>query len=180
MKEINAMLLNIVAGTTDTTFATMEWAMTELLRHPDKLQRVFEELDAIIEAVVKETLRIHPPAPLLMPHMLSETTVVADAEFLENPLQFEPERFLNVIEKRNYKGNSFDFFPFGSGRRICVGISMAEKIIMLMLATLHCFEWKLPNRRKPDVKEQLHLLLSKVEPLVVVPISRSSKWGYCG
>ncbi|XP_017636775.1 labd-13Z-ene-9,15,16-triol synthase, chloroplastic-like [Gossypium arboreum] len=211
MKEINAMLLNIISGATDTTFTTMEWAMTELLRHPDKLQRVVDELDAIIsgpniveefhlprllylEAVVKETLRIHPPAPLLMPHMSSETTVVAgytipknsniffnvwaiqrDADFWEDPLQFEPERFLNVIEKRNYKGNSFDFFPFGSGRRICVGISMAEKIMMLVLATLlHCFEWELPNGGKPNVKEQLRLVLSKVEPLVVVPIARSS------
>ncbi|KAL1069900.1 hypothetical protein V6Z11_D12G296700 [Gossypium hirsutum] len=211
MKEINAVLLNIVNGATDTTFTTMEWAMTELLRHPDKLRRVVDELDAIIggpniveefhlprllylEAVVKETLRIHPPAPLLMPHMPSETIIVAgytipknsniffnvweiqrDAEFWEDPLQFEPERFLNVIEKRNYKGNSFDFFPFGSGRRICVGISMAEKIMMLVLATLlHCFEWELPNGRKPDVKEQLRLVLSKVEPLIVVPIARSS------
>ncbi|MBA0862744.1 hypothetical protein Goshw_012291, partial [Gossypium schwendimanii] len=101
--------------------------MTELLRHPDKLQRVVDELDATIggpniveefhlprllylEAVVKETLRIHPPAPLLMPHMPSETIVVAgytipknsnifinvwaiqrDAEFWEDPLQFVPE-----------------------------------------------------------------------------------------
>ncbi|PPR90653.1 hypothetical protein GOBAR_AA30034 [Gossypium barbadense] len=170
----------------------MEWAMTELLRHPDKLQRVFEELDAIIDVTNSPTgsfanathaERDHCRSRL---HYLKNSNIFfnvwaiqRDAEFLENPLQFEPERFLNVIEKRNYKGNSFDFFPFGSGRRICVGISMAEKIIMLMLATLHCFEWKLPNRRKPDVKEQLHLLLSKVEPLVVVPISRSSKWGYC-
>ncbi|PPE00053.1 hypothetical protein GOBAR_DD02910 [Gossypium barbadense] len=211
MKEINAVLLNIVTGATDTAFTTIEWAMTELLRHPDKLRRVIEELDAIIgdqniveefhlprllylEAVVKETLRIHPPAPLLMPHMPSETIVVAgytipknsniffnvwaiqrDAEFWEDPLQFEPERFLNVIEKRNYKGNSFDFFPFGSGRRICIGISMAEKIMMLVLATLlYCFEWELPNGQKPDAKEHLRLVLSKVEPLLVVPISRSS------
>ncbi|PPR90650.1 hypothetical protein GOBAR_AA30031 [Gossypium barbadense] len=94
MKEIKAILLSIVTGTTDTTFTTIEWAMTELLRHPDKLRRVVEELDAIIddqniveefhlprllylEAVVKETLRIHPPTPLLMPHMPSETIVVA-------------------------------------------------------------------------------------------------------
>ncbi|TYJ07196.1 hypothetical protein E1A91_A12G287900v1 [Gossypium mustelinum] len=211
MKEIKAILLSIVTGATDTTFTTIEWAMTELLRHPNKLRRVVEELDAIIgdqniveefhlprllylEAAVKETLRIHPPAPLLMPHMPSETIVVAgytipknsniffnvwaiqrDTQFWEDPLQFEPERFLNVIEKRNYKGNSFDFFPFGSGRRICVGISIAEKIVMLVLATLlHCFEWELPNGRKPDVKEKLLLVLSKAEPLIVVPVARSS------
>ncbi|TYH41341.1 hypothetical protein ES332_D12G309500v1 [Gossypium tomentosum] len=193
MKETNAVLLNIVTGATDTALTTIEWAMTELLRHPDKLRRVIEELDAIIgdqniveefhlprllylEAVVKETLRIHPPAPLLMPHMPSETTVVAGYTIPKNSnIFFNPERFLNVIEKRNYKGNSFDFFPFGSGRRICIGISMAEKIMMLVLATLlYCFEWELPNGQKPDAKEQLRLVLSKVEPLLVVPISRSS------
>ncbi|KAA3459782.1 Cytochrome P450 protein [Gossypium australe] len=84
---------NIITGATNTTFTTMEWVMIELLRHPDKLQRVVKELDAIIgdqniveefhlprllylEAVVKETLRIHSQAPLLMPHMSSETTVI--------------------------------------------------------------------------------------------------------
>ncbi|KAG8480368.1 hypothetical protein CXB51_024577 [Gossypium anomalum] len=198
---------------TDTTSTTMEWAMTELLRHPNKLQRVTEELNAIIgdqtsveeshlprllylEAVVKETFRIHPPAPLLFPHMSSETTIVAgytipknsniffnvwaiqrDAEFWEDPFRFEPERFLRDTEKRNYTGNSFHFFPFGSGRRICVGIPLAEKIMMQILATLlHCFEWELPNGRKPDVKEKLQLVLSKAEPLVVVPVARLSNF----
>ncbi|KAA3481766.1 geraniol 8-hydroxylase-like [Gossypium australe] len=211
IKEIKALLLDMIIGSTDTTSTTMEWAMTELLRHPNKLRRVTEELDAIIgdqtsveeshlprllylEAVVKETFRIHPPAPLLFPHMSSKTTIVAgytipknsniffnvwaiqrDAEFWEDPLRFEPERFLKDTEKRNYTGSSFHFFPFGSGRRICVGIPLAEKIMMQILATLlHCFEWELPNGRKPDVKEKLQLVLSKAEPLVVVPVARLS------
>ncbi|XP_012435618.2 flavonoid 3'-monooxygenase CYP75B137-like [Gossypium raimondii] len=141
----------------------MEWVMTELLRYPDQLRRAVDELDAIIggpniveefrlprllylEAVVKETLRIHPPAPLLMPHISSETIVVAgytipknsniffnawaiqrDTEFWEDPLQFELERFLNVIEKRNYKENSFDFFPVWIGEEdLCWGFNGRE------------------------------------------------------
>ncbi|MBA0744571.1 hypothetical protein Gogos_007186 [Gossypium gossypioides] len=201
----------MIIGGTDTTFATMEWAMTELLRHPNKLRKVIEELDAIIgdqnvveesnlprllylDAVVKETFRIHPPVPLLVPHMPSETTVIAgytipknsciffnvwaiqrDAEFWEDPLRFEPERFLKDTEKRNYTGNSFHFFPFGSGRRICVGIPLAEKIIMQILATLlHCFDWELPDGQQPDVKEKLRFVLTKAEPLVVVPVARLS------
>ncbi|XP_017635289.1 carnosic acid synthase-like [Gossypium arboreum] len=211
MMEIKAVLLDMVIGGTDTTFATIEWAMTELLRHPNKLGKVIEELDAIIgdqnvveesnisrlpylTAVVKETLRIHPPAPLLVPHMPNETTVIAgytipknswiffnvwaiqrDAEFWEDPLRFEPERFLKDTEKRNYTGNSFHFFPFGSGRRICVGIPLVEKITMQILATLlHCFDWELPDGRQPNVKEKLQFVLTKAEPLVVVPVARLS------
>ncbi|XP_039044601.1 flavonoid 3'-monooxygenase CYP75B137-like [Hibiscus syriacus] len=209
MTEIKALLLDMIVGGTDTTFTTMEWAMTELLRHPDKLKRVADELDAVVggqnvveethlprlrylEAVVKETFRIHPPAPLLLPHMAGETTVVAgytipkhsnvffnawaiqrDPELWENPLRFEPERFMRESEKRNYLGNSFHLFPFGSGRRICVGIPLAEKLIMHILATLvHSFEWVSPDGKKPDIRDKLALVLSKVEPLFVVPIAR--------
>ncbi|GMI99544.1 cytochrome P450, family 706, subfamily A, polypeptide 4 [Hibiscus trionum] len=211
MQEVKALLLDMIVGGTDTTFTTMEWAMTELLRHPDKLKRVTDELDAVVgdqnvveethlprllylEAVVKETFRIHPPAPLLLPHMAGETTVVAgytipkhsnvffnvwaiqrDPELWENPLRFEPERFMEESEKRNYLGNSFHLFPFGSGRRICVGIPLAEKLVMHILATLvHSFEWGLPDGEKPDIKDKLALVLAKEEPLVVVPIARLS------
>ncbi|KAL4384061.1 hypothetical protein GQ457_15G001440 [Hibiscus cannabinus] len=211
MQEVKALLLDMIIGGTDTTFTTTEWAMTELLRHPDKLKRAVDELDAVVgdrtvveethlprllylEAVVKETFRIHPPAPLLLPHMAGETTVVAgytipkhsnvffnvwaiqrDPELWENPLRFEPERFMEESEKRNHLGNSFHIFPFGSGRRICVGIPLAERLVMHILATLvHSFDWELTNGEKPDIKDKLGLVLSKEEPLVVVPIPRLS------
>ncbi|MBA0841603.1 hypothetical protein Goarm_004087, partial [Gossypium armourianum] len=167
----------MIIGSTDTTSTTMEWAMTELLRHPNKLRRVTEELDAIIgdqTSVEDETTIV---AGYTIPKnsniFFNVWAIQRDAEFWEDPLRFEPERFLKDTEKRNYTGNCFHFFPFGSGRRICVGIPLAEKIMMQILATLlHCFKWELPNGRKPDVKEKLQLVLSKAEPLVVVPIAR--------
>ncbi|MBA0835403.1 hypothetical protein Goarm_007684 [Gossypium armourianum] len=169
----------MVIGGTDTTFATMEWAMTELLRHPNKLRKVIEELDAIIgdqNVVEDETTVI---AGYTIPKnsciFFNVRAIQRDAEFWEDPLRFEPERFLKDTEKRNYTGNSFHFFPFGSGRRICVGIPLAEKNIMQILATLlHCFDWELPDGRQPDVKEKLQFVLTKAEPLVVVPIARLS------
>ncbi|XWS61026.1 hypothetical protein CRYUN_Cryun07bG0090400 [Craigia yunnanensis] len=211
MNEVKALLLDMMVGGTDTIPTTIEWAMTELLRHPDKMRRVVEELETVVgnqnimeeshlprllylEAVVKETLRIHPVIPLLMPHMPSKTCIVAgytipkhsriffnawaiqrDPEFWEDPLQFEPERFLKDIEKGNYRGNNFHFFPFGSGRRICVGIPLAEKMVGHVLGVLvHSFEWKLPDGIKPDTKEKFGIVLKKMEPLVAMPVARLS------
>ncbi|XP_022737742.1 7-ethoxycoumarin O-deethylase-like [Durio zibethinus] len=211
MKEMKALLLDMIIGGSDTTSATVEWAMTELLRHPDKMNRVIEELEKVVgkqniveeshlprllylEAVVKETLRIHPAAPLLVPHMPATTCIVSgytipkhstiifnawaiqrDPEFWEHPLRFEPERFLKETEKASYLGNDFRFFPFGSGRRICVGIPLAEKMVThLLAALLHSFEWELPNGVMPDIKDKLGIVLSRVEPLVVIPTARLS------
>ncbi|PPR90649.1 hypothetical protein GOBAR_AA30030 [Gossypium barbadense] len=164
LTKAEPLVVDMVIGGTDTTFATIEWAMTELLRHPNKLRKVIEELDAIIgdqnvvkesnisrlpylTAVVKETLRIHPPAPLLVPHMPNETTVIAgytipknswiffnvwaiqrDAEFWEDPLRFEPERFLKDTEKRNYTGNSFHFFRLDQGGGFLLGFHWWRKL----------------------------------------------------
>ncbi|XVF18256.1 hypothetical protein REPUB_Repub11eG0005400 [Reevesia pubescens] len=211
MKEIKALLLDMIIGGTDTTSTTIEWAMTELLRHPDKMKRVVKELETVVgneniveeshlpqllylEAVVKETFRFHPVAPLLIPRMPNMTCTVAgytipkqsiiffnvwaiqrNHEFWEDPLKFEPERFLKDTEKANYSGNNFHFFPFGSGKRICVGIPLAEKLVMHVLAALvHSFEWELPDGVKPNTKEKFGLVLSKLEPLVAIPVARLS------
>ncbi|XVF53971.1 hypothetical protein PTKIN_Ptkin05aG0143500 [Pterospermum kingtungense] len=211
MNEIKALLLDMLIGGSDTIPTTVEWAMTELLRHPDKMKIAVEELDTVVgnqniveeshlprlpyvEAVAKETLRLHPAAPLLVPHMPSETCIVAgytvpkhsrifinawaiqrDPEFWENPLRFEPERFLKDKERANYQGNNFYFFPFGSGRRICVGIPMAERMVGYELAVLlHSFDWKLPGGIMPDTKDKLGLVLSKAESLTAIPVARLS------
>ncbi|XVE64101.1 hypothetical protein DITRI_Ditri07aG0074500 [Diplodiscus trichospermus] len=212
MNEVKALLLDLLIGGTDTIYTTTEWAMTELMRHPDKMTRLVEELDKVVgnqniveeshlprlqylQAVIKETLRIHPPAPLLIPHVPSKTCILAgytipkhssvfinawaiqrDPEFWENPLQFEPDRFLNKSDQKlNYLGNSFQFFPFGSGRRICPGLLMAEKMVPYFLAILvHSFEWKLPDGEMPDIKDKRRLVLSKLEPLAAIAVPRLS------
>ncbi|KAK6262190.1 hypothetical protein QUC31_008006 [Theobroma cacao] len=211
MNEVKALLLDMIVAGTDTTSTTVEWAMTELLRHPDKQRRAVEELDRVVgagniveeshlpqlvylDAAIKETFRFHPPIPLLVPRSPSTTCTVAgytipkdsrvlfnawaiqrDPEFWEYPLRFEPERFLKDAEKGNYLGNNFHFIPFGSGRRICVGIPLAEKMVTHVLATLlHSFEWKLPEGTKPDIQEKFGIVLKKMEPLVAIPAARLS------
>ncbi|KAG5592999.1 hypothetical protein H5410_043513 [Solanum commersonii] len=142
--------------------------------------------------VMKEVLRIHPAAPLLIPHCPSETVTVRgytvpegscvfiyvwaiqrDGSIWKNPTEFHPERFLD--NKRDYSGNDFNYFPFGSGRRICAGIGMTERMFMYSLASLiHSFDWKLTEGETLDVTEKFSIILKKKMPLVALPTPRLS------
>ena len=153
--------------------------MAELIKNPESMIKVQLELareikqDVVkefhlpqlnyLQASVKETLRLHPPAPLLLPHHAIESyqvtsyTIPKDSQVLvnvwaigqdpmywEDPSVFKPERFLNSA--LDFKGNDFEFLPFSAGRRICPGLPMATKVVPLVLASLiHNFDWSLPH-----------------------------------
>ncbi|KAF8722917.1 hypothetical protein HU200_022055 [Digitaria exilis] len=87
--DIKALLLNLFTAGTDTTSSTVEWALAELIRHPDVLAKAQEELDAVVgrdrlvsesdlprltylTAVIKETFRLHPSTPLSLPRVAAE------------------------------------------------------------------------------------------------------------
>ncbi|XP_038907013.1 flavonoid 3'-monooxygenase CYP75B137-like [Benincasa hispida] len=145
-----------------------------------------------LKAVMKETLRLHPILPLLAPHCPSQTTIISnytipkvsrvfvnvwaiqrDPNHWENPLEFDPERFLNG--KFDIYGSDFRYFPFGSGRRNCAGISMAERMVMYLLATLlHSFDWKLKEGKKIEIEEKFGIVLKMKKPLVLIPTPRLS------
>ncbi|KAL7188694.1 hypothetical protein ACSBR1_038538 [Camellia fascicularis] len=212
MAQVKAMLMDMVVGGTDTTINSVEAAMAEMMNKPQVMQKLQLELDTIVGkdhiveeshipklpylyAIMKETLRLHPILPLLMPHSPSETCTIGgytipkgtrilfnvwaihrDPLIWENPLEFDPERFLNG--KWDYNGNDFAYFPFGSGRRICPGISMAERVFMFSIASLvHSFEWKLPEGEKLDLTESFGIVLKKKISLVAIPIPRLSDPG---
>ncbi|CAI0409404.1 unnamed protein product [Linum tenue] len=181
-KEILVYQDLFVAGT-DTTSSTIEWAMTELLCNPDKLAIAKKEL-------VKETFRLHPAAPLLLPRKagvdveICGFTVPQGAEILvnvwaigrdpmtwDNPNSFMPERFLG--SKVDAKGNNFELLPFGAGRRICPGMPLALRMLHMMLGSLiHWFEWKLPDGIMPetiDMEEKFGLALQKADALLAIP-----------
>ena len=198
-----------MVGGTDTSSNTVEFAMAEIMNKPELMRKTQQELEAVVgkdniveeshihklpylHAVMKETLRLHPALPLLVPHCPSETCTVGgytipkgsrifvnvwaiqrDPSIWENPLNFDPERFLN--SKWDYSGNDFYYFPFGSGRRICAGTAMAERMVIYSLATLiHSFDWNLPQGEKLDITEKFGIVLKKKIPLVAVPTPRLS------
>ena len=147
---------------------------------------------AYLQAVMKEALRLHPVLPLLVPHCPSETCTVGgytvpkgsrvfinvwaiqrDPSIWEDPLKFDPERFLD--SNMDFSGNDFSYFPFGSGRRNCAGTAMAERMVMYSLATLfHSFDWQLPNGEKLDISERFAIVMKKKVPLVAIPTPRLS------
>ncbi|KAL9167268.1 hypothetical protein ABFS82_05G084300 [Erythranthe guttata] len=207
LTQIKAILVDIVAGGSDTTATMVEWVMTELLHNPSIMQKVQQEVTNVVgannvveeshvsklhylEAVVKETFRLHPPLPLLVPRYPSESCTIGehtipkgsrvflnmwsihmDPHAWENPLQFRPERFLNDnSEKFDFIGNNVEYLPFGSGRRVCPGIPLAEKMVMYLLETLvHTYEWGLPEGQKIDLSEKFGIVMRKETPLIAVP-----------
>nr|UXM19719.1 flavonoid 3'-monooxygenase 1 [Hydrangea macrophylla] len=209
MTHLKALLMDMVVGGTDTTSNSVEFTMAEIMNRPIVMGKIQQELDSVIGndniveeshiqklpylyAVMKESLRLHPALPLLVPHSPSETCKVGgytipkgsrvfvnvwaihrDPSIWENPLEFNPERFLNG--KWDYSGNDFNYFPFGSGRRICAGIAMAERMFMFSLASLlHSFEWKLAEGEELDLSEKFGIVLKKKLPLVAIPTPRLS------
>lgn len=147
-----------------------------------------------LEAVFKETLRLHPALPLLIPRHPSQSSIVGgytipkdtkvflnvwamhrDPEALDEPSEFKPERFLSYPCKWDYSGNNFQFLPFGSGRRICPEIPLAEKMVMYALASLlHAFHWKLPEGEELDLSEKFGIVMKKSKPLIAIPGQRLS------
>ncbi|KAL2238082.1 cytochrome P450 76C1-like [Sesamum indicum] len=145
-----------------------------------------------LDAVVKETLRLYPLGPFLTPRTPTQSCIVGgytipkdSAVFLnvwfvqrdplvwENPLEFKPERFLGNTRKWDFSGNNFNYLPFGSGRRICAGLPLAERMVRLVLASLlHSFEWQLPDGEKLDMSDKLMMILRKKIPLHAVPVPR--------
>ncbi|XP_077211035.1 flavonoid 3'-monooxygenase CYP75B137-like [Tasmannia lanceolata] len=211
MTHIKALLMDLVSGGVDTSSTTLEWAMAEMLHKPETVKKAQEELDAVvgkdkviedshlsklhyIDAVVKETLRLHPPNGFLIPHTPSESCVVGgytipkdagvfvnlwsihrDPSLWENPLEFDPDRFLTPGNKWDYRGNDFRYFPFGSGRRICPGISLAERSLMYVLGSLvHSFDWRLPEGTKLDLTDQFRGVIKIANPVIAIPTPRLS------
>ncbi|KAJ6851141.1 geraniol 8-hydroxylase-like [Iris pallida] len=210
MTHVKALLMDMVVGGTDTTSNTIEFAMAEMMKKPETIKRVQEELDQVVgrdniveeshipelhylSLVIKEVLRLHPALPLLVPHCPSSTSTIGgytipqgsrvfvnvwaihrDPSVWEDPLEFKPERFSSTEFKWDYNGGGdFTYFPFGSGRRICAGISMAERMTAYSLASLlHSFDWKLQEGAVLDLEEKFGIVLKKAKPLVAIPTPR--------
>ncbi|KAL5133068.1 Cytochrome P450 83B1 [Glycine soja] len=204
--HIKAVLMNMLVAATDTTAATTVWAMTALLKNPRVMKKVQEEIRTLggkkdfldeddiqkfpyFKAVIKETLRLYLPAPLLMQRETNEACIIdgyeipaktiiyvnawaihRDPKAWKDPEEFSPERFLDITI--DLRGKDFELIPFGAGRRICPGMHMAIASLDLILANLlNSFDWELPERmREEDIDTEMlpGITQHKKNPLYVL------------
>ncbi|KAL5735730.1 hypothetical protein ACOSP7_030182 [Xanthoceras sorbifolium] len=207
--NVKAVILDIFVAGSETSSTTIDWVMSELMKNPKimkkaqtEVRKVFDRIGQIdetsinemqfLKAVIKETLRLHPPVALLLPRECGErceingfeipmkTKVIVNAwaigrdpNYWCEPKKFIPERFLD--SPIDYKGNNFEYIPFGAGRRICPGISFGIANVELPLAMLlYNFDWKLPDGIKledMDMTEEFGLSVRRKNDLWMIPIS---------
>uniref|UniRef100_A0A0E0JWI3 Cytochrome P450 n=1 Tax=Oryza punctata TaxID=4537 RepID=A0A0E0JWI3_ORYPU len=203
MGIIKAVILDLFSAGSETSATTVQWAMSELMKNPRVMKRAQAELRDNLQGkpkiteedlgdlnylklIIKETLRLHLPAPLLLPRESREsckifgydvpkgTTVLVNAwaigrdpQYWDDPEEFKPERFED--SKIDYKGLDFEFLPFGAGRRMCPGIMFAQPNIELALATLlYHFDWSLPAGVEPselDMTEEMGITVRRKNDL---------------
>ncbi|CAL1390573.1 unnamed protein product [Linum trigynum] len=204
--SIKAIILDMFGAGSDTTFTALEWAMTEVLKHPRVTRTLQEEIRSVagnkpsvneddiermpyLKAVIKESLRLHPPIPLLVPRAATNDTKVMgydvkaktgvlinawaigrDPAAWEDAEEFRPERFLS--SSIDYKGLDFQLIPFGAGRRGCPGITFAAAVLELaMVAVLHKVDWSFPGGAKAedlDMSEAPGMAVQRKFPLLAI------------
>eukprot|EP01018_Ginkgo_biloba_P006867 Gb_13261 [translate_table: standard] len=206
------MLQEMIFRGSDTMAILTEWALAELVLHPVTQSKLHAELDAVVgrvrrvsdadipklpylQAIVKETLRLHPPGPLLSWARLStKDTVVAghsiprgttamvnmwaithDESIWSEPYKFIPERFMASEggDDVDIRGNDLRLAPFGSGRRVCPGRALGVATVHLWVARLlHHFTWVESPGQSVDLSEVLKLSCQMVSPLSAKPLKR--------
>jgi cytochrome P450 len=151
-RELRDELLTLLVAGHETTATALAWAVERLIRHPDKLRRLREEVragkDGYLEAVVTETLRLRPVISLVARRLrepveiggwqLPAGVTVTPSIYLvhrrpdvyPNPERFEPERFLDSPP------GTYTWIPFGGGVRRCIGGSFAHFEMQVVLAEL--------------------------------------------
>ncbi|KAJ7969673.1 Cytochrome P450 [Quillaja saponaria] len=209
--NIKAIVMDLIIAAFETTATTLDWAFSELLRNPRVMKKLQQELENVVglnkmveqsdveklnylDMVVKETYRLHPVAPFLIPHESTEditvngyyikknTRVIVNVwaigrdpkTWSENVEEFYPERFTdNIID---LKGHDFELIPFGSGRRGCPGMLLGLMSVKYTIARLvHCFNWELPNGMKPEhinMNEKFGLSIPRLKHLLAKPTYR--------
>ncbi|PHT42452.1 hypothetical protein CQW23_16477 [Capsicum baccatum] len=205
--NIKAVILDMFVAGSDTSSSTAIWALVEMMKSPSVMEKAQAEVReafkekktydddtdleklSYLKLVVKETLRLHPPTPLLVPRECREETKIdgftiplkskvlvnvwaigRDPESWENPECFMPERFEN--SSIEFTGNHFQLLPFGAGRRICPGMQFGMALVTLPLAhLLYKFDWKLPegiNASDLDMTESNGITARKENDLYLI------------
>ncbi|MED6167487.1 hypothetical protein PIB30_003460 [Stylosanthes scabra] len=208
INNVKAVIIDIFGGGTDTSEVVIEWVMSELMRNPRAMKKAQAEIRhalrgkqtireadvaelPYLKAVISETMRLHPPFPLLVPrqarqdctidgyHIPMNTKVIVnsyvlgrDPDYWHDAESFLPERFQdNPID---FKGTNFEYIPFGAGRRMCPGLNFGLANVEFALAMLlYYFNWELPEGIKPqdlDMNEARGAIVGRKNNLHLIPI----------
>ncbi|XP_030973446.1 cytochrome P450 78A7-like [Quercus lobata] len=208
--DMVAVLWEMIFRGTDTTALLTEWVMAELILHPEVQEKLYKEIDNAVgnkavtdadvaglpylQSVVKETLRVHPPGPLLSWARLStsdvqlsngmlipaKTTAMVnmwaithDPKVWEDPLEFKPERFMEADV--DVRGCDLRLAPFGAGRRVCPGKNLGLVTVNLWVAKLvQGFTWVQDGSNPVDLSEVLKLSCEMKYPLHAIAVPRTS------
>ncbi|KAK7389355.1 hypothetical protein VNO78_24296 [Psophocarpus tetragonolobus] len=202
IKATSVLLILTASGSTSIT---LTWALSLLLNHPKALKVAQQELDTHIgkerwvqesdiknltylHAIIKETLRLYPPAPLTAIREALEDCYVAgyhvpkgsrllinlwnlqrDPQIWPNPNEFQPQRFLNTHQDINYMSQNFELIPFSFGRRSCPGMTFGLQVLHLTLARLlQGFDICTKGEPGIDMTEGLGVALPKEHGLQVL------------
>ncbi|XP_058735051.1 licodione synthase-like [Vicia villosa] len=155
-----------------------------------------------LQAIIKETYRLHPPVAMVTRscvteckvenYVIPENTLLfvnvwsigRNPEIWKKPLEFRPERFLKNGEgdSVDVRGQHFQLLPFGSGRRMCPGVSLAmQEVPALLGAIIQCFDFKVVDHASGeilndvgdiDVDERPGLTAPRARDLLCVPVER--------
>lgn len=200
----------MIAAATDTSAVTNEWAMVEVIKHPRVLKKVQEELDRVVgkdrmvmesdlvhlnylRCVVRETFRMHPAGPFLIPHESTRATTIngyyipektrvfinthglgRNPKIWDNVEEFKPERHLTLDGSRVEISHGADFkiLPFSAGKRKCPGAPLGVTLVLLALARLfHSFDWSPPpglSHQDIDTIEVYGMTMPKAQPLMAI------------
>ncbi|KAM3211328.1 hypothetical protein ACQJBY_064859 [Aegilops geniculata] len=206
--EIKALMQDMIAAATDTSSVTNEWVMAEVIKNPRVLRKIQEELDAVVgrsrmvvesdlphltylRCVVRESFRMHPAGPFLIPHeSLKATTIMGydipaqtrifinthalgrNPRIWDDVDEFRPERHLPADGGRVEISHLPDFkiLPFSAGKRKCPGAPLGVILVLMALARLfHCFDWSPPDGLRPediDTDEVYGMTMPKAKPLI--------------
>lgn len=201
------LLQEMIFRGTDTVAILLEWVLARMVLHPDIQAKAQAEIDTIVgtnqvtdsdlpklpylQAIVKETLRVHPPGPLLSwarlsihdthvgPHfvpagttaMVNMWAITHDEKIWSNPNEFNPERFMK--EDVSIMGSDLRLAPFGAGRRVCPGKAMGLATVQLWLAQmLQNFKWVPSDEHGVDLTECLKMSMEMKKSLVCKAVPR--------
>jgi laurate 7-monooxygenase len=202
---------DMIAAATDTSSVTNEWVMAEVIKNPRVLRRIQEELDSVIgcdrmvaesdlphlpylRCVVRESFRMHPAGPFLIPHeSLKPTTIMGyhipaqtrvfinthalgrNPRIWDDVDEFRPERHLPEGGGRVEISHLPDFkiLPFSAGKRKCPGAPLGVVLVLMALARLfHCFDWSPQDGKDIDTEEVYGMTMPKAKPLFAVATPR--------